>query len=74
MRARLRHEDAMRAVLNWDRGNQLADYFLAFMRDDLSQEECTVPTTAEYTLSDINQGYKDMHAGNNIRGIITHSH
>ena len=30
--------------------------------------------TAEYTLSDINQGYKDMYAGNNIRGIITHSH
>ena len=30
--------------------------------------------TAEYALSDINQGYKDMYAGNNIRGIITHSH
>ncbi|MGS2809217.1 MULTISPECIES: NDMA-dependent alcohol dehydrogenase [Nocardia] len=30
--------------------------------------------TTEYPLSEINQGYKDMYAGRNIRGIITHSH
>lgn len=26
--------------------------------------------TTEYSLDDINQGYEDMHAGNNIRGVI----
>ena len=26
--------------------------------------------TREYTLDDINQGYEDMHAGVNLRGLI----
>jgi len=26
--------------------------------------------TREYTLDEINQGYEDMHAGRNIRGVI----
>ena len=30
--------------------------------------------TTEYKLADINQGYRDMFDGKNIRGIITHNH
>jgi len=30
--------------------------------------------TARYRLEDVNQGYADLHAGKNIRGIIVHSH
>ena len=30
--------------------------------------------TAEYKLEDVNQGYRDMLAGKNIRGIIRHTH
>ena len=30
--------------------------------------------TTEYKLDDINQGYDDMLAGRNIRGIIVHDH
>jgi S-(hydroxymethyl)glutathione dehydrogenase/alcohol dehydrogenase len=30
--------------------------------------------TTRYALEDINQGYADMHAGKNIRGIIVHQH
>jgi S-(hydroxymethyl)glutathione dehydrogenase/alcohol dehydrogenase len=29
--------------------------------------------TRRYTLDEINQGYDDMHAGKNIRGVITHA-
>ncbi len=28
--------------------------------------------TTTYKLDDINQGYADMHAGKNIRGVIIH--
>ncbi len=27
--------------------------------------------TTRYTLDQVNQGYADMHAGTNIRGVIT---
>jgi Zn-dependent alcohol dehydrogenase len=29
--------------------------------------------TNRYKLDDINQGYEDMHAGKNLRGVIIHS-
>ena len=29
--------------------------------------------TTRYKLDDINQGYEDMHAGKNIRGVIIHN-
>ena len=29
--------------------------------------------TKRYTLDEVNQGYEDMHAGTNIRGVIIHS-
>jgi S-(hydroxymethyl)glutathione dehydrogenase/alcohol dehydrogenase len=28
--------------------------------------------TKKYKLDDINQGYEDMHAGKNLRGVIIH--
>jgi len=28
--------------------------------------------TKRYTLDEVNQGYEDMHAGKNIRGVIVH--
>ena len=30
--------------------------------------------TAEYKLADINDGYDDMLAGRNIRGVVVHDH
>jgi S-(hydroxymethyl)glutathione dehydrogenase/alcohol dehydrogenase len=30
--------------------------------------------TTTYKLDDINQGYADMHAGKNIRGVVIHEH
>jgi S-(hydroxymethyl)glutathione dehydrogenase/alcohol dehydrogenase len=27
--------------------------------------------TTSYTLDEVNQGYADMHAGRNVRGVIT---
>jgi NDMA-dependent alcohol dehydrogenase len=30
--------------------------------------------TRTYTLDEINDGYADMHAGNNIRGVVIHEH
>lgn len=52
VRERLRHEDAMRGVLNWDRGNPLADYFLAAARGELRYDKCTVPTMGIWSSGD----------------------
>jgi S-(hydroxymethyl)glutathione dehydrogenase/alcohol dehydrogenase len=30
--------------------------------------------TTRYTLDQVAQGYEDMHAGRNIRGVILHDH
>jgi S-(hydroxymethyl)glutathione dehydrogenase/alcohol dehydrogenase len=30
--------------------------------------------TARYSLDEVNQGYEDLHAGKNIRGILVHEH
>ena len=30
--------------------------------------------TTRYTLDEVNQGYEDMMAGRNIRGVIIHEH
>jgi NDMA-dependent alcohol dehydrogenase len=30
--------------------------------------------TKRYTLDEVNDGYRDMHSGQNIRGLITHDH
>jgi S-(hydroxymethyl)glutathione dehydrogenase/alcohol dehydrogenase len=30
--------------------------------------------TRNYRLEEINQGYSDMHAGINVRGVILHEH
>ena len=30
--------------------------------------------TRTYTLDQINQGYDDMHAGINLRGVVIHQH
>ena len=30
--------------------------------------------TTRYTLDQVNQGYEDMMAGRNIRGVIVHEH
>ena len=30
--------------------------------------------TAEYKLNEINEGYDDMLAGRNVRGVIVHDH
>ena len=32
----------------------------------------TSSITSTYTLDEINQGYEDMHAGKNIRGVIVY--
>lgn len=52
VRARLKHEDAMRGALNWDRGNPLADFFLAAARGELRYEKCTVPTLGIWSSGD----------------------
>ena len=40
-----------------------------YVNGDLLLDELV---TSTYALEDINQGYKDMHAGKNIRGVITY--
>jgi S-(hydroxymethyl)glutathione dehydrogenase/alcohol dehydrogenase len=30
--------------------------------------------TSTYTLDTINEGYADMHAGTNLRGVLIHDH
>ena len=30
--------------------------------------------TRTYTLDNINEGYADMHAGKNLRGVVIHQH
>lgn len=52
VRARLRSPEAMRGMLNWDRGNQLATYFLAFARGEAVIEKCAVPTLGIWSSGD----------------------
>jgi pimeloyl-ACP methyl ester carboxylesterase len=52
VRSRLRDPDAMRAMLNWDRGNPLADLFLANLSGELAYEKCTVPTLGIWSSGD----------------------
>ncbi len=42
-----------------------------YMREKLMLDELITNT---YTLEDINQGYADMHAGKNLRGVIVYDH
>jgi S-(hydroxymethyl)glutathione dehydrogenase/alcohol dehydrogenase len=30
--------------------------------------------TRRYDITEINEGFEDMHAGNNIRGVLVHKH
>ena len=52
VRARLKDPVAMRANVNWDRGNQLADFYMAHLQGELSTEKCTVPTMGIWSTGD----------------------
>jgi S-(hydroxymethyl)glutathione dehydrogenase/alcohol dehydrogenase len=42
-----------------------------YMRGKLMLDELITTT---YSLDEINQGYADMHAGKNLRGVIVYDH
>lgn len=52
VRSRLRDPEAMRGMLNWDRGNPMAALFLAYVRGELPAAKCTVPTLGIWSSGD----------------------
>jgi pimeloyl-ACP methyl ester carboxylesterase len=49
---RLTDPAAMRAMLNWDRGNQLAAFFLAYLSGQVEITKCKVPTLGIWSAGD----------------------
>lgn len=49
---RMRDPIAMRAMLNWDRGNELVDFYAAYLTGELSYPKCTVPTMGIWSRGD----------------------
>jgi NDMA-dependent alcohol dehydrogenase len=54
--------------------NQLQDILLMTQLYQSGKLRLDELITTRYALEDINQGYADMHAGKNIRGVIIHTH
>jgi pimeloyl-ACP methyl ester carboxylesterase len=50
--ARLNDPAAMRAMLNWDRANQLASFFLAYLSGQVEIARCRVPTLGIWSAGD----------------------
>lgn len=50
--ARLKDPAVMNGMLNWDRANQMATFFLAHMKGELTYEPCTVPTMGIWSAGD----------------------
>jgi pimeloyl-ACP methyl ester carboxylesterase len=50
---RLKDPAAMRAMLNWDRANQLASFYLAYMSDQVDLVKCKVPTLGIWSAGDV---------------------
>jgi pimeloyl-ACP methyl ester carboxylesterase len=49
---RIKDPKAMRAMLNWDRGNQMAAYYMALMSGNLEYPKCKVPTMGIWSSGD----------------------
>ena len=49
---RLKDPTAMRAMLNWDRGNQVPSFYLAYMTGQLKYPKCKVPTLGIWSRGD----------------------
>jgi S-(hydroxymethyl)glutathione dehydrogenase/alcohol dehydrogenase len=54
--------------------NQLQDILLMTQLYQQGRLRLDELITTRYKLEDINQGYADMHAGKNIRGVVIHEH
>jgi NDMA-dependent alcohol dehydrogenase len=54
--------------------NQMTDIVLMTQLYQQGKLRLDELITTRYALEDINQGYADMHAGKNIRGVIVHEH
>lgn len=50
--ARLEDPAAMRAMLNWDRGNPMASFYLAVLTGELEYPRCQVPTLGIWSSGD----------------------
>jgi len=50
--ARMSDPDAMNAMLNWDRANQVASFYLAHARGELEYGNCQVPTMGLWSSGD----------------------
>jgi len=49
---RLKDPKAMRSMLNWDRGNQVPSFYLAYMKGELKYPKCRVPTLGIWSRGD----------------------
>ena len=50
---RIKEPAAMRAMLNWDRANQLASFYLAYMSGQVELVKCKVPTLGIWSAGDV---------------------
>ncbi len=50
---RLKDPAAVRSMLNWDRANQLASSYLAYMSGQLAYAKCSVPTLGIWSSGDV---------------------